>query len=109
MTTSSWNKLATARVKDLTPGAKEKPASLAGAATTDHFYYTSNKSDPRYFDLYKMDTTTWKSNMIYKNDNGFDVGALSDNERYLALIQTLTTSSNNILPGRPANQTNQNS
>ena len=34
--------------------------------------------------------------MIYKNDNGFDVAAMSDNERYLAVTQTLTTSLNNI-------------
>ena len=34
--------------------------------------------------------------MIYKNDNGFDVAAVSDNERYLVLTQNLTTSSNNI-------------
>ena len=57
-------------------------------------YYVSNKRDPRFFDLYKMDTTTWKPAMLYKNDNGFDVNSLSDNERYLALVQTFTTSSN---------------
>lgn len=34
--------------------------------------------------------------MIYKNDNGLDVGALSDNERYLVLVQPVTTSSSNI-------------
>ena len=34
--------------------------------------------------------------MIYKNDKGFDVGAISDNERYLVLIQPVTTSSTNL-------------
>ena len=34
--------------------------------------------------------------MIYKNDKGFDVGAISDNERYLVLVQPVTTSNVNI-------------
>lgn len=83
-------------VKDLTPGAKEKASFYGWSRDNKSFYYSSNKRDPRFFDLYKMDTGNWKSKMIYKNDNGFDVGAMSDNERYLALVQTLTTSSNNI-------------
>lgn len=95
-------------VKDLTPGAKEKAGFYGWSRDNRSFYYNSNKRDPRYFDLYRMDTTGWKSTMIYKNDNGFDVGAMSDNERYLALVQTLTTSSNNIfLADQQTKQTKQ--
>ncbi|MDF2187494.1 alpha/beta fold hydrolase [Paraflavitalea sp. CAU 1676] len=83
-------------IKDLTPGAKEKAGFYGWSRDNKAFYYNSNKRDPRFFDLYKMDTGTWKPHMIYKNDNGFDVGALSDNERYLALVQTITTSSTNL-------------
>ncbi|MFM9908151.1 MAG: alpha/beta fold hydrolase, partial [Chitinophagaceae bacterium] len=43
-----------------------------------------------------MDTVSWAGRMIYKNDNGFDVGAISDNERYFVLTQPVTTSSTNI-------------
>ena len=43
-----------------------------------------------------MDTADWKGKMIYRNDKGFDVGAMSDNERYFVLMQPVTTSSVNI-------------
>jgi dipeptidyl aminopeptidase/acylaminoacyl peptidase len=82
--------------KDLTPGEKEKAGFFGWSRDNKYLYYTSNKRDPRFFDLYKMDTTQWKPAMVYRNDNGFDVNALSDNERYLALVQTITTSSNAI-------------
>ncbi len=82
--------------KDLTAGAKEKAQFYGWARDNKTFYYSSNKRDPKFFDLYKMDTTDWKGKMIYRNDKGFDVGAMSDNERYFVLIQPITTSSVNI-------------
>jgi dipeptidyl aminopeptidase/acylaminoacyl peptidase len=84
------------KAKDLTPGDKEKAGFFGWSRNNKELYYSSNKRDPRFFDLYKMDTTSWKPSLIYKNDKGFDVGALSDNERYLALVETITTSANNI-------------
>jgi len=83
-------------VKDLTTGEKEKANFYGWSRDNKSFYYSSNKRDPRFFDLYKMDTANWTARMIYKNDNGFDVGAISDNERYLVLIQPVTTSSTNM-------------
>src|ERR1019366_4112293 len=82
--------------KDLTPDAKEKANSWGWSRDNKYLYYLSNKRDPKYFDLYKMDTAKWVSAMLYKNEQGFDVRALSDNERYLSLAQSLSQSSNNI-------------
>jgi dipeptidyl aminopeptidase/acylaminoacyl peptidase len=83
-------------VKDLTPGEKEKANFWGWSRDNKFLYYSSNKRDPRFFDLYKMDTATWTPIMIYKNETGFDVGAISDDERYLALVQPVTTSSSNL-------------
>jgi dipeptidyl aminopeptidase/acylaminoacyl peptidase len=83
-------------VKDLTPGEKEKASFTGWSRNNKYMYYTSNKRDPRFFDLYKMDTATWAPVMLYKNQSGFDVGAISDDERYLALTQSITTSSTNL-------------
>jgi len=82
-------------VKDLTPGKEEKTQFWGWSRDDKSFYYSSNKRDARFFDLYKMDTAKWTSQMIYKNDKGFDVSAISPNERYLVLVENLTTSSNN--------------
>ncbi|MFC0771920.1 S9 family peptidase [Terrimonas alba] len=83
-------------VKDLTPGEKEKAGFWGWSRDNKFLYYTSNKRDPRFFDLYKMDTSTWTPVIVYKNESGFDVGAISDNEQYLALVQPVTTSSSNL-------------
>jgi len=82
-------------VKDLTTGKQEKAQFWGWSRDDKSLYYSSNKRDARFFDLYKMDTTKWISHMIYKNDKGFDVSAISPNERYLVLVENLTTSSNN--------------
>ena len=82
-------------IKDLTPGKEEKAQFWGWSKDDKYLYYLSNKRDAKFFDLYKMDTAKWMSQMIYKNDKGFDVSAISPNERFLVLVENLTTSSNN--------------
>lgn len=86
----------TGDTKDLTPGAKEKARFWNWSRDSKHLYYFSNKRNEKFFDLYKMDTAQWSLVMIYQNGKGFDVGVLSANERYLALVQILSTSANNL-------------
>ncbi len=83
-------------VRDLTPGAKEKASFYGWSRDGKYMYYGSNKRDQRFFDFYKMDTTNWTPVLIYKNNDGYDLGAISDNEQYLALVQPVSTSSVNI-------------
>ena len=79
-------------VKDLTPGAKEKAQTFGWSKDLKQLYYLSNLRDPRFMDLYKMDTSGWKSTMMYKNETGLEVAAISADERYLLLTQLITTS-----------------
>jgi Tol biopolymer transport system component len=83
-------------VKDLTPGKNEKAGFWGWSRDYKFLYYTSNKRDPKFFDMYKMDTSTWTPILMYKNETGFDVSAVSDDEKYLALVQPITTSSSNL-------------
>jgi dipeptidyl aminopeptidase/acylaminoacyl peptidase len=82
--------------KDLTPGKKEKAQFFGWNKTKTTLYYQSNKRDPKFFDLYKMDTATWTSSMIYKNDSGLNVNSISYNEQYLLLTKTITTDANEM-------------
>jgi dipeptidyl aminopeptidase/acylaminoacyl peptidase len=92
--------------KDLTPNEKEKAQFAGWSRDSKKMYFTSNRRDPRFFDLYSMDTSAWTPNLLYKNENGFDVGAMSDDERYLAVVQALTTTSTNVyLVDRQTNKT----
>ncbi len=80
------------KVRDLTPGEKEKASFYGWTRDGKYLYYVSNVRDPRFFDLYKADTTSWRPVMIYQNENGYDVGAISDDERFIVQTQQITTS-----------------
>lgn len=87
---------AAGQVRELTSDSLEKANFYGWARDGRSLYYSSNKRDPRFFDLYKMDTSSWTGLLMYKNDNGFDVSAIASDERYLALGQTITTTSSNL-------------
>lgn len=66
-------------------------------------FWTSNKRDPRFFDMYRTEVAgqevengIYNSVTIYENKNGFTPSAISDNERYMALQENITTSNSNI-------------
>ena len=82
--------------RDLTPGAGEKATFLSWSLDKKSFYYLSNKRNPRYFDLYKMQVGTWNAGMLYRNDSGYDIDDISWNEKHLALGQNITTSENRL-------------
>lgn len=82
--------------RDLTPDPKEKVIFGDWALDKKAFFYVSNKRDPKYFDLYRMQTPAWRATMIYRNDKGYDVQAISWDEKTLALRENITTSENHI-------------
>jgi dipeptidyl aminopeptidase/acylaminoacyl peptidase len=83
-------------VTDLTPGTKEKANFFGWSKDKKSLFYGSNKRNPQFFDVYKMDTAKWQSSMIYKNDAGLDVGAISFNERFFVLTKAITTDKNEL-------------
>ncbi len=84
---------------DITPDSIAKSNFGGWNHTKTKFYVSSNKRDPKYFDLY---TTTIESNnagetqvfpteMIYQNNDGLNLSSISTNERYFALSKSITT------------------
>lgn len=82
--------------RDLTPGLKERAQFMGWNKAKTAIYYTSNKRDPKYFDLYKMDTATWNPHVMYQNDSNYNIASISFNERYLLLTKTITTDANEM-------------
>jgi len=80
------------KVNDLTPDSLEKASFAGWSLDKNSMFYISNKRDPKFFDLYKMDVGIWKPKMIYKNEKGLNVDAISWDEKYLALSRVITTS-----------------
>ncbi len=88
--------------QDLTPAEKEIANFQGWSKDKKTMYYTSNKRDPQFFDLYKMAVNDWKPAMIYKYENGLDFAGISNDEKILALQKTITTSENQLFLFDPA-------
>ena len=79
---------------DITPGENEKSIFYQWSQDNTALYYLSNKRDSRYFDLYKMEIDTWEPTLVYENTENLSIADISNNEQYLLLSQSVTTSEN---------------
>lgn len=82
--------------RDLTAGEKEKAQFSDWSKDKKSFWYSSNKRDPRFFDLYKMDVGTWKASLVYENKEGYGISGVSKYGDWLALSKPITTSENQL-------------
>ena len=77
--------------RDLTPDAKAKAEFAGWSHDKQSFFYISNKRDERMFDLYEMDLKSFTPKLLYQNDQGLDMAAISRDKRYLGLVKSITT------------------
>jgi dipeptidyl aminopeptidase/acylaminoacyl peptidase len=83
-------------VRDLTPGSKLK-ANFHGWSGDDRsFFVSTNERDERYFDLYEISADSLKRTLFYRNTEGFNIGPISRDKRYVALVKPRTTSDADI-------------
>ena len=83
-------------VTDLTPG-RNLVAQFHGWAGDDKsFFVATNERDPRFFDLYEVAIDGLARRLVYRNDEGFNLGVLSRDKRYLALVKSYTTADQDI-------------
>jgi dipeptidyl aminopeptidase/acylaminoacyl peptidase len=83
-------------VTDLTPGDDVKASFSGWSKDKKTMYLQSNKRDPQFFDLYKMDVGDWKDEMVYKNTEGFDFAGGTRDRSILALQKSITTSESRL-------------
>ncbi len=81
---------------DLTPDSAAKAEFVQWSRDKKSFLYLSNKRDPRFMDLYEMEIAELTPKMIYRNDSGLDVSAISNSKRYVALSKVVTTANSDI-------------
>jgi dipeptidyl aminopeptidase/acylaminoacyl peptidase len=82
--------------KDITPWPNSVNSFLGWSDNKKAIYVVSNKRNPKYFDVWKLDTTSWKPILLFQNDSGLDVSAISKSERYIALTKSITTDKNEL-------------
>jgi dipeptidyl aminopeptidase/acylaminoacyl peptidase len=76
--------------KDLTPWEGARSLFRGWSEDQKAFYIASNGRDPRYNDLYKVDLQTLEPAMLYENIEGYGIGSISHNERYLVLSRPVS-------------------
>jgi dipeptidyl aminopeptidase/acylaminoacyl peptidase len=83
-------------VRDLTPGDKLKAEFASWAPDDRSFFYISNERDPQYFDLYEMAVDGYQRTLLYRNEGGFEIGPISRDRRYVALLKSESTADSDI-------------
>lgn len=83
-------------VQNLTPDTTAKAEFFSWSFDKNSFFYTSNKRDKRFFDVYEIDIATFKSKMVYENKDGLFPATFSNDKKYLSLVKTITTNNTDI-------------
>jgi len=81
----------TGTVTNLTPFPGARASFYGWSKDEKSFYFGSNKRNPRFTDVYKMNLEDFSYTMMYENTEGYDVGEISDDEKYLALVKPVNT------------------
>ncbi len=84
-------------VRDLTPGDKLKANFLDWARDKKSFFVSTNERDPRFFDIYEHAVDGYQRKLIYQDEKGLTVAAISPDRRFLAFVETRTTTDSDIL------------
>ncbi|MGB5458857.1 MAG: alpha/beta fold hydrolase [Eudoraea sp.] len=82
--------------KDITPFEGARTVFYGWAKDDKSFYFTSNKRDKRYMDLYEMDLENFTPTLLYQNDEGYNVGGISHDKQYLPLSKSINTNDSDL-------------
>ena len=92
--------------RDLTPGARHQANFLGWAGDDKSLFVSINDRDPRFFDVHQIATEGYRKTRLFTNPGGFDIGGVSPDGRYIALIKSRTTNDSDVwLHDRETNTT----
>lgn len=81
---------------DITPWEGSKSSFAGWSRDFKSFFIVSNKRDPKFFDLYEVGINDFNPVLVFENNEGLDIGAISKDKKYLALVQNLTTTNSEM-------------
>jgi dipeptidyl aminopeptidase/acylaminoacyl peptidase len=70
--------------RDLTPGDKTKAQFYGWSRDRKSFFFGTNARDPKFFDTFEMSIADLKPTLIYKDETGYQPGAISDDKKFIA-------------------------
>ena len=81
----------TGELVDLTPGDKLKANFLGWAGDDRSFFIATNERNPQAFDVYEYAADDYKRTLFYRNDGQYELGPISRDKRWVALVKSRTT------------------
>jgi len=82
--------------RDLTPGDKHRAMFAGWRPDGSGFYVATNERDPKFFDLYFYDANNYQRSVVYRNDSGMNVSAISRDGKWLAFDKPNTTADSDV-------------
>jgi dipeptidyl aminopeptidase/acylaminoacyl peptidase len=82
--------------KDLTPGDKSKAEFHGWSGDRRSFFVATNERDQKLFDLYRYATKNYARTLVFRNTEGWSLGAVSPDGRYLALVKPNTSADSDV-------------
>lgn len=83
-------------ITELTPDEGARASFYGWAHDGKSFAYGSNKRDKRFMDVYEMNISDMSSKLLYQNDEGYNLNAISSDKNLLALSKTINTNDSDI-------------
>jgi dipeptidyl aminopeptidase/acylaminoacyl peptidase len=83
-------------VRDITPWEGARATLDAWSHDNQSFFFSSNKRDPKFMDVYEMDIATFEATMVYQNDPGYSLEAISNDKKYFAFEKPITTNASDM-------------
>ncbi len=77
--------------RDLTPGEKTKANFLGWSHDQKAFFFSTNARDSKFFDVFEIPIADLTPTLIYQDETGFDVGAISNDKRFIAFKKSGNT------------------
>lgn len=83
-------------VTDLTPGDSLKAVFLGWADDDQTFFVGINQRDERFFDIYEVSPDTYDRTLVYQDETGYQLSAISPDKQLLVFSRPNTTNDNDL-------------
>ncbi len=85
------------RLNDITPGEEVRAQFLGWSPNGNDMWVLTNERDQSAMDIYAYDTLSYESGLVFQNDDALEIGDVSPDGRWLALVRNRTSADSDIL------------
>jgi dipeptidyl aminopeptidase/acylaminoacyl peptidase len=84
-------------IYDITPGEEVRAQFLGWSPDGSDIWLMTNERDQTAMDILAFDTVSFESQVVFQNDSALEIGDVSPDGRWLALVRNRTSADSDIL------------